>query len=116
MPGKDLHSVANHTVSRETIDEKQLATELEALGKRWSVENNELKLSLPGPMTQTGAVAAFAGAMADELDHHPKIVLEYPGLTLTIQTHDKQAITVLDLVFAARLEEWLRANGFPMAT
>jgi 4a-hydroxytetrahydrobiopterin dehydratase len=119
MPGpdNDLAEVASHTVSRVKIDPTQHATELAALGKRWSIVDSELRLSLSGPMTRTGAVAAFAGALADELDHHPKIVLEYAGLTLSINTHDAgNAVTVMDLVFAARLEQWLRANGFPIAT
>ena len=67
-------------------------------------------------MMRTGKVAAFAGALADELDHHPRIVLEYGGLSLEISTHDAKAITVIDLVYAARLEQWIRNNGFPVAT
>jgi len=110
----DLENLANQTISRERITDDQLAKEVAALGARWSIANNLLQLTLPGPgMTKTCAVAAYAGKLADELDHHPKIVVEYPGLTLTINTHDKQAITVLDFAYAARLEKWLRANGWP---
>src|SRR5258706_8805078 len=99
---KDLQDVAAHTVSRDAIDTNQHAAELEALGTRWTIVNKELELHLKAPMTETGKVAAFAGALADELDHHPRIILEYAGLTLTIHTHDKDAITIMDLVFAAR--------------
>jgi 4a-hydroxytetrahydrobiopterin dehydratase len=116
MSAKDLEDVASHTTSRVKIDPSEYGKELEALGKRWSIEKDVLKLALPGPgMTKTSAAAAFAGALADELDHHPTIVLEYPGLKLSINTHDAgNAITVMDLVFAARLEKWLRENGFPV--
>src|SRR4051812_11799602 len=109
MPApKDLDEVASHTTSRVKIAPSEYATELAALGTRWTIENDVLRLSLQGPMTKTGGVAAFAGGLADELDHHPKIVLEYSGLALTINTHDAgNAITVMDLVFAARLEKWL---------
>lgn len=86
--------------------------ELAALGTRWSIVGPDLQLVLKGPMTRTGAVAAYAGALADELDHHPTIVLEYAGLTLSIHTHDKQAITAKDYEFARRLEAWLRSNGW----
>jgi pterin-4a-carbinolamine dehydratase len=110
---KDLDALANQTVSREQFTEAELAKEVAALGARWQVADNHLRLNLRGPMTRTGAVAAFAGKLADELDHHPTIVLEYVGLTLTINTHDKKAITVLDLVYSARLENWLRENGWP---
>ena len=64
-------------------------------------------------MTANAPIVAYAAALADELDHHPTIVLEYAGITLTIHTHDAKAITVLDVVYAARLEKWLRANGRP---
>ena len=114
MSGKDLENLANQTISRESINAEQLAKEVAALGARWTIANNLLQLKLPGPgMTKTCEVAAYAGKLADELDHHPKIVVEYPGLTLTINTHDKNAITVLDFAYAARLEKWLRANGWP---
>lgn len=111
---KDLQEVAAHTVSRDAIDTSQHAAELEALGARWTIVDKQLQLSIKAPMTQTGKIAAFAGQLADELDHHPTIYLEYAGLTLTIHTHDKNAITIMDLVFAARLEKWLRDNGFPV--
>jgi pterin-4a-carbinolamine dehydratase len=92
--------------------EAKLVREVAALGARWSIADNQLRLSLRGPMTRTGEVAAFAGKLADEMDHHPTIVIEYAGLTLSINTHDKQAITELDLQYCTRLESWLRDNGW----
>ena len=55
---------------------------------------------------------SYAASLADEMDHHPTIVLEYAGLTLKIHTHDARAITLIDLVYAARLERWLRTSGW----
>lgn len=109
----ELEELANHTVStRSGLTPHEVTNELSALGERWSVDGPDLRLHLKGPMTKTGAVVAHAGALADELDHHPSISLEYAGLVLKIHTHDKHAITVLDLVYAARLEQWLRTNGW----
>jgi len=110
---KDLDALASHTISRDRFTAAELAKEVAALGPRWSIADDELRLALRGPMTRTGAAAAYAGKLADELDHHPSIVLEYAGMTLTIHTHDQHAITVLDLVYGARLEKWLRENGWP---
>jgi pterin-4a-carbinolamine dehydratase len=99
--------------ARETVVQPDShAAELAALGTRWTIAGGDLQLWLPGPMTRTGAVAAQAGALADALDHHPRIVIEYPGLTLAIHTHDARAITLLDLIYAARLEVWLRQAGW----
>ncbi len=108
----DLEAMATLTVSRDGLRPEELSDELGQLGPHWSIASNELCLALQGTMTRTGEVAAFAGALADELDHHPKITLEYRKLSLAINTHDAKAITVLDLVYAARLEQWLRAHGW----
>jgi 4a-hydroxytetrahydrobiopterin dehydratase len=109
---RELDALATHTISRDGVMPGEIGAELAALGARWTVAGGELSLTLRGPMARTGAVAAFAGALADELDHHPKITIEYAGLTLAIHTHDAQGLTVLDLVFAARLEQWLRTNAW----
>jgi 4a-hydroxytetrahydrobiopterin dehydratase len=109
----DLDALASHTISRSTLSPDQLAAEVAQLGARWSIAGTDLQLELRGqPMARGAAVVLEAARLADELNHHPRIVLEYQGLTLAIHTHDKQAITVLDLVYAARLERWLRANGW----
>lgn len=85
---------------------------LQQLGARWTIANGELRLALQGPMTRTGEVAAYAGKLADEMDHHPTITLEYAGLGLAIHSHDAKAITERDWRYADALEVWLRANGW----
>lgn len=87
---------------------------LQHLGPRWSIANDELRLELAGAMSRTGEVAAYAGKLADELDHHPTITLAYAGLTLAIHSHDARAITDRDWQYADRLEAWLRANGWKL--
>jgi pterin-4a-carbinolamine dehydratase len=111
---KLLDDISTHTLRRDGIAQDELSRELDALGPRWSIIDDALQLALPGPMCRTGVVAAFAGTLADELDHHPRIVIERHGMTLAIRTYDASSITVTDLVFAARIEQWLRANGWPV--
>lgn len=108
-----LDALASNTVSRTALSAEQLQTEVSSLGPHWSIDGEHLKLELRGaPMAKYGAAAAHAAVLADEMDHHPTIVMEYGGLTLKINTHDKKAITVMDLVYAARLERWLRTAGW----
>jgi 4a-hydroxytetrahydrobiopterin dehydratase len=108
-----LEQLASNTLGKSQVTPDQLRQEVDGLGARWSVDGPDLKLELKGaPMAKYGAVAAHASVLADEMDHHPTIVLEYGGLTLKIHTHDKGGITLLDLVYAARLERWLRAAGW----
>ncbi|MDX2092898.1 MAG: 4a-hydroxytetrahydrobiopterin dehydratase [Kofleriaceae bacterium] len=110
--GDDLKDIAQHTISRSPITTAELEHEIETLGSRWSIDGPDLKLVLQGPMAKAGKVAAYAGELADALDHHPHIVIDYQRFELTIHTHDMNAITVLDLVYAARLEQWLRSGGW----
>jgi len=110
----DLDSLAAQTIHKTTLTAEQLREQVAVLGPRWSVDGIDLKLVLKGPpgMASCGVAVAHATALADEMDHHPTIHMEYPGTTLTIHTHDSKAITMIDLVFAGRLEGWLRANGW----
>jgi len=108
----ELDVLARRALTRDRVGPDEMTAALGRLGARWAVADGELCLTLRGPMGRTGAVAAFAGALADQLDHHPRIVIEYAGLALALHTHDAKAITVLDLVYAARLEHWLRANAW----
>lgn len=112
MSAPNLDDVATASISRDGLSEDELARELDALGPRWTVEDGALRLEVAGTMAKTGAAAAFAGTLADELDHHPRIVLDGGAMHLSIRTPDARTVTVIDLVFAARVEQWLRHNGW----
>ncbi|HEY3806345.1 MAG TPA: 4a-hydroxytetrahydrobiopterin dehydratase [Kofleriaceae bacterium] len=113
MPA-DLDSLSAQTISKSTLTDAQIHEQAAALGPRWSIDGNDLKLELKGPvgMARAGAAVAHATQIADEMNHHPTIHMEYPGTTLKIHTHDKNAITMIDFIWAARLEGWLRRNGW----
>ncbi len=109
----DLDALASNTVG-PSVSKDEIAKQVALLGARWSIDGLDLKLVLAGVkgMAKCGEAVAFATKLADEMDHHPDIVMAYPGTTLKIHTHDKKSITLLDLVYAARLERWLRENGW----
>ena len=108
---KDLDTLAGAATGRSKLSGDELKGHLAVLGARWSIAGADLKLELRGqPMSKWAPVVVEAARLADELDHHPTVVLEYPGLTLSIHTHDASAITMIDIVYAARLERWLRAH------
>jgi 4a-hydroxytetrahydrobiopterin dehydratase len=110
----DLDALASNTISRSTMSQAEVDRQLVTLGPRWSIVGPDLVLTLAGPkgMEKAGAAVAYATALADEMDHHPSIAMEYPATTLKIHTHDKKAITLLDFVWAARLERWLSEHGW----
>lgn len=45
--------------------------------------------------------------VADRLDHHPVVTLVYRDVRFELWTHDRDALTELDLAYADALEELL---------
>jgi pterin-4a-carbinolamine dehydratase len=110
----DLDALAALAINRSSLAEDELRARVGVLGARWSIKPPDLVCALAGQtgMMKCGAAVAYATELADDMDHHPHIVMDYPGTTLAIHTHDQNAITLLDLVWAARLERWLREHGW----
>lgn len=55
--------------------------------------------------SQALAFANRVGALAEEADHHPDILLHgYKRVTITLTTHSAGGITERDLALAARIE------------
>jgi 4a-hydroxytetrahydrobiopterin dehydratase len=108
----DLEAITSYTLGRKKLDPSQVSGELAALGTRWSLDGRDLKLVLEvKPMAKAAELVTTAAKLADQMDHHPTITVEYKGITLAIHTHDVGGITMTDMVYAARFERWLRANG-----
>ncbi|MDX5323666.1 MAG: 4a-hydroxytetrahydrobiopterin dehydratase [Exiguobacterium sp.] len=43
--------------------------------------------------------------LAESLDHHPNILIEYRNVTLTVSTHDEGGITEKDIMLATGCDE-----------
>jgi len=43
--------------------------------------------------------------LAESLDHHPNILIEYRNVTLTVSTHDEGGITEKDITFTDGTEK-----------
>jgi len=110
-----LASMSDVTLSRHVIDPETVAREVKILGKRWRLEGTNLELELYSrKLTKLAAAAQQLAAVADEMEHYPTVEIEVPKLIATIRPYDDaEAITVMDLVFAARVEQWLRDNWQP---
>jgi len=44
------------------------------------------------------------GALAEEADHHPDILIEYKHVTLTLVSHDSGGLTARDFALAAQID------------
>lgn len=49
--------------------------------------------------------ASSVARIAEEMDHHPDLLISYQKVTVSVSTHDAGGITALDLDFARRTEE-----------
>jgi pterin-4a-carbinolamine dehydratase len=102
-------ALAGASGTKSRIDATILSREVKSLGKRWTLEGNDLRLEIVSrSVAKLATVVAQAGALADEMEIQPVIIVEPPRLYLTLRAHDGKALTVSDLVFAARLEQWMR--------
>jgi serine/threonine-protein kinase len=105
-----VEALSDQTMSRATLSADEIAREVKQLGKRWSLVDGCLQLELfSRSMTRLAEAIQHTATIADEVDNHPRVALDFPRLTVTIRP-DKGAITVLELVVAARIEQWLLAN------
>jgi serine/threonine protein kinase len=100
----EIEAIADQTVSRSALSPDEMAREVKQLGKRWSLDGHDLRLDLYSrSMAKLATVVDQIAAIADEMDHHPKIAIEFPRLIVRIE----KAMTTVDLIFAARIEQWL---------
>ncbi|MDB4962751.1 MAG: serine/threonine protein kinase [Myxococcales bacterium] len=114
-PASDEFVVAglsDSSASRNALGVDDLAREVKQLGKRWTIVAGELRLELFNlSMARLAEVVSHTAAIADETDQHPKITIDFPRLSLVIRPEATQ-FSAVDLVFAARIEQWLLAHGW----
>jgi serine/threonine protein kinase len=106
---REIADISDQTVSKSHLDRADLEREVAQLGRRWSLDGGGLALDLHDRrFTMLADVVAETGQIADEMELQPRITIEYPHLRLTIG----DAASVVVLVFAARVEQWLREHGW----
>ena len=106
---REIADISDQTLGRTRLSPDELRREVTQLGKRWSLDGGDLVLDLYSrEMTRLASAIGSAAAIADEMDIQPRMAIEYPHLRLVL----RDAATVVELVFAARLEQWLRENAW----
>jgi serine/threonine-protein kinase len=105
----DIADISDQTLSSTRLAPADIAREVKQLGARWKLIGRDLVLDLHDrQLTRLATVINSAAAIADEMELQPRVAIEYPHLRIAIPG----AETVIELVFAARLEQWLRENGW----
>jgi 4a-hydroxytetrahydrobiopterin dehydratase len=86
------------------LSDDQIQERLGSL-KGWEQVGDTLckQFSFPDFKASLGFVNRVA-AIAEELNHHPDILIEYDTVTLTLSSHDAGGITERDFRLAARID------------
>ena len=75
----------------------------------WSLVDGHLVRTLATRDDQSAlAIVVAQAALATSLDHHPVVTLGYRSVRFELWTHDRDALTRLDLDFAQGLDEIVR--------
>ncbi len=96
-------------ISRERLTPEGLRAGL-ALLSGWNEQDGKIEKTFEFSAYWDGVLFASSVArIAEEMDHHPDLLITYQKVSVKISTHDAGGLTPLDLEFARRAEE-LRDN------
>ncbi|MET0999892.1 MAG: VOC family protein [Marmoricola sp.] len=68
-----------------------------------------------GDFNRGAALVTEIAKVADEANHHPDVDLRYPHLTVSLKSHDVNAITARDIRLARRISELAAQAGVSAA-
>ena len=87
-------------MSRPLLVEPEALASWVAQHVRWHLDDNHLIGKFALSYNNSLDVLAMVRANIDELDHHPRVTVEYGQLTVELWTHDRGGVTSLDLQLA----------------
>lgn len=86
------------------LTDDELSTGLASLDG-WSVEDGKITKTFEFSKYLDGvAFASKVGETAEELNHHPDILLTYGKVKVSVNTHDVGGLSPYDLELARRIE------------
>lgn len=88
----------------EKLTENEIAESLKK-APGWQRKGDEISR----PYTFSGFITAMAfvnhvAGLAEAMDHHPDIVIQYKKVTLTLSTHSAGGLTDLDFTLARNID------------
>ncbi|YCM42309.1 4a-hydroxytetrahydrobiopterin dehydratase [Verrucomicrobiaceae bacterium 227] len=88
----------------EPLDATQFVDYLKSL-PQWEIVDDELSKCFKFASYLDGLkFTARCGEIAEEMNHHPDLLVQWRKVTVTISTHSCGALTKLDFEFARRVE------------
>jgi 4a-hydroxytetrahydrobiopterin dehydratase len=91
--------------SRQILSLSEIETRLEKISKHWTLKDQKLigEYLFSGFRRAIG-FSVEIGFLAESMDHHPLIQIEYRKIRLELWTHDSGGITGLDFLLAEKIE------------
>lgn len=94
-------------VSRKKLSEEEIAARLSEV-PGWGYIDGRLRsqfqtLNFSNGVTFVNQIARIA----DDLNHHPDVLLTYPRVTIDVYTHDVGGLTEFDFTLAQRISALL---------
>ena len=87
------------------LDEASAAALLRQLPGEWRLDGEVLGRSFKLPDYASGVKLVVAiGGLADAMNHHPDVHLQWGRVTVSVSTHDVGGLSELDFILAAKIE------------
>lgn len=97
----------------ERLTDAEIEPLIRSLPVTWEVVNNRLQRVFACREYLLGVeLARQIAALADQVDHHPRLVIEWRQVTVEIHTHAVAGLAMGDFAFAAKAELLARQSGF----
>ena len=87
------------------LTSEEMAQGLEGLESWKIVERELIKVFRFGDYLEGIEFAGRCGKIAEEMNHHPDLLVQWRKVTVSISTHSAGGLTALDFEFANKVEE-----------
>ena len=87
------------------LSDKEIINELSLLNN-WLLSDNQItKVYKLDSFMEVMSLANLVSDKSDQIDHHPKMIIDFNQIEFIITTHSEGGITNLDLLLASFIEE-----------
>ncbi len=87
------------------LSDKEIVNELSLLND-WVLNDNQItKVYKLDSFMEVMSLANLVSDKSEQIDHHPKMIIDFNQIEFLITTHSEGGITNLDLLLASFIEE-----------
>ena len=87
------------------LSDKEIINELSFLND-WVLNDNQItKVYKLGSFMEVMSLANLVSDKSEQIDHHPKMIIDFNQIEFLITTHSEGGITNLDFLLASFIEE-----------